>query len=696
MAERKRKMNKLFSKIATLSVGLAMAIGVGVAVGSKGVVRAKAATAEFTLSSASDVTVSGVTVSFGKGSGSSAPAWYAAGLRLYASNTVTVSSSDPITGITFNWEKQGSKAFATVSANTGNYSHPSAAGEGVWTGSASEVVFTLGSSGQLQLNTLSAETGGEDLGELISLAISGSMTKTNYTTADAAWDPSGFVVTGTYENGQKVVTSSVDWSYDHPVPAEGVTSLIVTATIGEISANSAAQAVTVTAAPHAGTAADPFTVAEALAKCSEIGAIGNKGQGPWVTKGIISRVTSAPAATYWNATYYISDDGTQSNELQVYRGFYLDNAKFDAETALLLTSGKIVTVTGNLTGSYGSEYCQGNYLLAIEEQETGDVDVSFEPESTSIEIGASGTFSASSETSGAVFTWSVDNSSVLTVDENTGAFEAVGLGVARVTVTASAGGKEGSTYADITVNGSEAITIAEANTIAAALPSSGASSTSSYYVYVGGYVKEFATDVKDDKPRALDIFSLDEESSIMVYTNINSYADFVDGLALGDYIVVKAKIQNYSGKYELVNPERVGNASKTCLSFVFEFKSYTEGGEGICTDYDGETSNKAAFEAIWEGLEGSYNALSGEEKALLVSMDGCGDTLINAMGLYDYVVGKYELKNFVAGRTPVVFRADIEFNVSDSNSLMLIIIAVAATSAIALGALLIFKKKKHQ
>ena len=37
-------MNKLFSKIATLSVGLAMAVGVGVALGQRGVQRVVAAT----------------------------------------------------------------------------------------------------------------------------------------------------------------------------------------------------------------------------------------------------------------------------------------------------------------------------------------------------------------------------------------------------------------------------------------------------------------------------------------------------------------------------------------------------------------------------------------------------------------------------------------------------------------------------
>ena len=154
-------MNKLFSKIAALSVGLAMAIGVGVAVGSKSAKVVKAdGTAEFTLSSASSVTVDGVTAAFATGSGSTAPTWYSAGLRLYGSNTVTISSSNTITAITFNWEKQGNKAFATVTAGVGSYTHPSAAGEGTWSGSASEVVFTLGSSGQLQLNTFNVTYSG--------------------------------------------------------------------------------------------------------------------------------------------------------------------------------------------------------------------------------------------------------------------------------------------------------------------------------------------------------------------------------------------------------------------------------------------------------------------------------------------------------------------------------------------------------
>ena len=117
--------------------------------------------ADFTLSSAAEVSQDGITVSFASGGGT-APAWYAAGLRLYAKNTITITCDNNITGVTFNWEKQGSKAFNTVTADPGSYTHPSAAGEGTWSGSAKSITFTLGSTGQLQLNTFSVtvESGG--------------------------------------------------------------------------------------------------------------------------------------------------------------------------------------------------------------------------------------------------------------------------------------------------------------------------------------------------------------------------------------------------------------------------------------------------------------------------------------------------------------------------------------------------------
>ena len=116
-------------------------------------------TIEFTLSSAEEVTKDGVTVAFAKGEGASAPAWYSNGLRLYAKNTVTITSTGNITAISFNWQVQGTKDFASCTANVGSYSHPSTAGVGSWTGSANSVTFTLGAAGQLLLNTFSVTVG---------------------------------------------------------------------------------------------------------------------------------------------------------------------------------------------------------------------------------------------------------------------------------------------------------------------------------------------------------------------------------------------------------------------------------------------------------------------------------------------------------------------------------------------------------
>ena len=109
----------------------------------------------FTFTSASDLTQTknGITVAIAKGSGSSAPAYYDNGLRLYASNTITVSGDD-LSSISITFLKQGSKAYASLSASTGSLV---SGGESTsdtdyktdtWTGSGSSVTFTLGASGQ--------------------------------------------------------------------------------------------------------------------------------------------------------------------------------------------------------------------------------------------------------------------------------------------------------------------------------------------------------------------------------------------------------------------------------------------------------------------------------------------------------------------------------------------------------------------
>lgn len=107
----------------------------------------------FTPTSEADMTQDGVTVSFAKGSGNNDPFWGNNGLRLYASNTITISGKT-ITSVQLVFTKQGTKTYADLTASVGTLT---GGGESTgaddqktdtWTGSASSVTFTLGASGQ--------------------------------------------------------------------------------------------------------------------------------------------------------------------------------------------------------------------------------------------------------------------------------------------------------------------------------------------------------------------------------------------------------------------------------------------------------------------------------------------------------------------------------------------------------------------
>lgn len=96
-----------------------------------------------------------ISIALAKGSGNNAPVFNTNynQMRLYANNTITVSGA-ALSRISLTFTKQGDKAYATLSANSGNLT---SGGEStgtedykvdIWTGSASSVTFTLGASGQ--------------------------------------------------------------------------------------------------------------------------------------------------------------------------------------------------------------------------------------------------------------------------------------------------------------------------------------------------------------------------------------------------------------------------------------------------------------------------------------------------------------------------------------------------------------------
>ena len=121
--------------------------------------------------------------------------------------------------------------------------------------------------------------------------------------------------------------------------------------------------VTQTGNPDAnGGANNPYTVTEALAVINSLADGGRTGK-VYVT-GTITAIDEVETAEHFNATYTISDD---TNNLLVYRGFYLNNAHFASKDQIKV--GDNVVIYGQLLKFVKDdvttpEIAQGNYIVS--------------------------------------------------------------------------------------------------------------------------------------------------------------------------------------------------------------------------------------------------------------------------------------------------------------------------------------------
>lgn len=114
-----------------------------------------------------------------------------------------------------------------------------------------------------------------------------------------------------------------------------------------------------------GTSESPYNVSAALNALETGGTVDNV-----YVKGIIS-VIGEVSTSYGNATYYISDDGTTNNQLQVYRGYYFNGEKFTSGNQI--KEKDEVVVYGNLVIYHGTcQFDTGNQIYSINGRTTGD------------------------------------------------------------------------------------------------------------------------------------------------------------------------------------------------------------------------------------------------------------------------------------------------------------------------------------
>jgi len=100
----------------------------------------------------------------------------------------------------------------------------------------------------------------------------------------------------------------------------------------------------------------PFTAAEANAYATALGK-GNTSTEDFYIKGtVVSIATDKNGVvqnydngTYGNASFYISEDGTETNQFYVYRALYLGNKKWEAGAGDIVKAGDQVIICGKLT-----------------------------------------------------------------------------------------------------------------------------------------------------------------------------------------------------------------------------------------------------------------------------------------------------------------------------------------------------------
>lgn len=189
----------------------------------------------------------------------------------------------------------------------------------------------------------------------------GQLTATVKDNTDTAIEGATVTWTSSKEN---VATIAADGTVT--LVAEGTTTLTASyAGVEDVyKSSSATYELTVTNSDpdKPGSLNNPYTVAEALANTPASGTSANV-----YVKGIVSGFfgTNTTITEDSNNRYYISDDGTETNQMMVYKGKGLNNIPFTNANDLLV--GDTVVVLGGLTTYNNStkEIAANNYIVSL-------------------------------------------------------------------------------------------------------------------------------------------------------------------------------------------------------------------------------------------------------------------------------------------------------------------------------------------
>lgn len=374
-------MNKLFAKIASITAGLALVVGAGVALASHAEaksVKADSNTVSFSHSDISGMataaaastsgTYSGFTITVGGISSSGFNA--SESVRVYKGASITISSSvGNMTSVEFTCTANGTTKYGPGSMTGDGYTAGTAK-VGTWSGNAASFTLTA-SANQTRISDFKITyTSGEETNPAISLSNSSLSFLTNDSAKTITVTPNDQFT------GTPTISVSGTPSYVN-VSVNGLVLSVSPKAIGteEITVNAvhsseqASAKFTVTVIDsHGHSADDPYSVAEVIALIDEDT---SKTHSSVYVAGIISQIDSYNS-TYGSITYWISDDGTTTTQFEAYSGLGLNSAKFSAVTDIEV--GASVVLCGDAkyyNGTY--EYNYNNYQVSYTAPTTAKV-----------------------------------------------------------------------------------------------------------------------------------------------------------------------------------------------------------------------------------------------------------------------------------------------------------------------------------
>ena len=377
----------------------------------------------------------------------------------------------------------------------------------------------------------------------------------------------------------------------------------------------------------------PLTVAEAR---SAIDAAGSASISNSYVTGIISQIDSY-SSDYHSINYWISDDGTTTDQLEAYSGRGLNNVDFTSKDDI--ERGATVIIFGTLK-KYNStyEFDKSNYLISYTAPAVVPAtSVTLDKEEMNIEVGFSRSLAAELN-AGAVdsISWFSSNESVATVSDD-GEVEGIATGDATITAFIDANGNgepnNGELFdsCDVTVvsvveygDEDNPLTVNEAKEILdlygedeTRLPLFVKGVVSSNTAFGTYYEKVWLQN--GDESKAFELYKATADSTIT-----SAYQD-ADDLA-GSEVVATGKGKIYKGTYELDAPEilEVKEATKTLVSIALSGTYPTTFNVGDAFSHEGmvvtATYDNGTNKVVTENLTFSgYNMSETGEQEVTVS-----------------------------------------------------------------------------